>query len=371
MKNINVLIDSNIPLLSEAIADFANVSIFEGGKLTNQKLIAAKCTMLFVRSTTQVNKELLNGTEVKFVATATSGSEHLDKIYLEANKIAYFDAIGSNALSVAEYVIFAILFWAQENNKPLDGKKIGIIGFGNVGKRVAYFARLLGLELWVNDPPLVAEGYAFPEGLKVSNIDEIFQNCDIITNHVPLELGGKFPTHNLIDGKLISMITQGSLFVHASRGGVVRESVWIEAAVKNQIVPIIDVWENEPYISSEAMRAARLATPHVAGHAFDAKLKGTLDMARAFEEFTGQKPNCDIILNELNNSEKIDLSNWNNENIYQMLLKSREIPRIHQAFLGEINNPDENITNEENISDRFKSMRKNFPCQREVFPEKW
>ncbi|MDQ1265955.1 MAG: erythronate-4-phosphate dehydrogenase, partial [Bacteroidota bacterium] len=288
MSKITAFIDSNIPLLAETLGSCVDICRFTGRGLSAKELIEGNCKYLFVRSTTKVNRELLDNTPVRFVGTATSGIDHIDSSFLESNRIAFADAPGSNANSVAEYVVFSILKWSLYKGIDLKGKSIGIIGYGNVGKIVGSYADNMKLKVFVNDPPLHDAGFEFPDYCKYSELSEI-SSCNIITNHVPLTNGGLYPTINLLDEKFITDMPNDSLFIHASRGGVADEDALLERMLKKEISGAIDVWYNEPLINSELAGLSIIATPHVAGYSRDGKLRGTLRMAQAFERHSGIK----------------------------------------------------------------------------------
>lgn len=361
MQKIKIMVDSNIPLLEKALSGLADISIFDGRTLSNKDIIDFGCKLLFVRSTTKVGEALLEGSNVEAVATATSGSEHFDKLYLEQKGIRCYDAIGSNALSVAEYCTFGILHWAMLRQINIEGKSLGIIGYGNVGKRLACFAKALGLNVIINDPPLFDNGFSFPKDYTYMGIDDLMNSCDIISTHTPLTFDGKHKTKDLIDERLIENLKAGSLLLHASRGGVVNESAWVLATKSGKIDAIIDVWEGEPNVSSEAAYAAIISTPHIAGHSYDAKLRGTLIMAEVFERETGLKPNYELILAELNSFGKRYICETDKQDIYELLSKSRDLLMLSDSF--------KLASNELDFAKRFDLFRKNYPIEREIFEE--
>ncbi|MBM2816061.1 MAG: Erythronate-4-phosphate dehydrogenase [Ignavibacteria bacterium] len=360
LKNI-IFVDKNISLLAESLAGCGEVNTFEGRLLNSEMLAEAHCDYLFVRSTTKVTKELLNGTNVKFVGTATSGTDHIDTDYLNSFGIIFADAAGSNANSVAEYVIYAILKWSETNSFNIKDKKIGIIGYGNIGKLVAKYSLKLGLQVFVNDPPLFESGFSFPDSLHYSDLEHIFQNCDLITNHVPLNFGGSHPTNKLINAQLISMLKNNALFIHTSRGGVVDEYALYELIQNKNIYLSIDVWENEPDFNTPLAGKSNIATPHIAGYSYDGKLKGALAMALAFERFSGEIPDYSIFNEELNKNKKLqDDSFRDSKLLYENLKLSRQIDRDTEDFLKLIDKF------KEERKAGFDLLRKNYPKRREI-----
>lgn len=351
------LVDNNIPQLPEILENIGEVHKFEGRQLTNEIIKQSKATILLVRSTTKVNEELLQGTDIKIVGTATSGSEHLDKKYLETQGILYFDAIGSNALSVAEYCMFCILSYAEENNIDLKSKILGIIGYGNVGKRLATIAKHIGITVVVNDPPLLESN---PEALVNEThleINEIFQVADILTNHVPLTMSGKHKTHNLIDNRLLEKLKIGALLLHTSRGGIVCEDSWVRLANSGRIEVAADVWENEPNVSSKSVLAGKISTPHIAGHSYDAKLRGSLMLAKTLERILQVKLDTSKIETECNTNKK-EVIKLSKDEIFS-LLKNKRIDETSNEF--------KKSSSVGEISVNFEKMRKEYPNIRECF----
>lgn len=360
--DLNLLIDSNIPLLPSALKDFGGMKIFSGRELTNELIKSNNAKALFVRSTVKINKELLEGTEVEFIATATSGIDHIDLSYLKKNKIDFASALGSNANSVAEWVIYCSLLWADSNNINLSKKLIGIIGYGNVGKLVAKYADWMGLNVWINDPPLFDSGFDFPKQFEYHSLDDILKNCDVITNHVPLDLKGKYQTLNLINQDNINRVKKNALFIHASRGEVVNEDALIKKINRKEISAAIDVWENEPEVDPESIRAAMIATPHVAGHAFDGKIRGSIMVAEAFERHFNLKPDYSVFAKVLKDYNPLEKSKYKDHDfVYNKLKKSRLIDHDHWFFTNLIDLPN-NIRTKE-----FENFRKNYPVRRESF----
>ncbi|MCX7735069.1 MAG: 4-phosphoerythronate dehydrogenase [Candidatus Kapabacteria bacterium] len=357
---MKIFIDENIPLLKDVLKNCGEIVLFKGRDLTNNDLIKEKCEFLFVRSTTKVDKDLLEGTQVKFIGSATSGTDHVDLEYLTKNNIKFSDAKGSNANSVAEYVIYSILKWAQINNIELKGRKIGVIGYGNIGKLVAGYSDLLELEIYVNDPPLLDEAYEFPKNFIYSKLEEIFRQCDIITNHIPLTTSGKYPTLKLIDNSLIGLIKKDSLFIHTSRGGVVDEDALIQALSARKFFAVIDVWENEPLINSLLCRLSFMATPHIAGYSFDGKIKGVKMMADFFHRETGLTPDYYLINNHLKDFKPI------NKELFTNILTLLEILESNRKFSDDYLNLLKTMLFEDKMrAYQFDELRRTYPKRRE------
>lgn len=330
MNSEVLFIDQNIPHLADALANCGRVVQFDGRTLTNEHLLREQCTILFVRSITKVNPALLQNTSIRFVGTATAGTDHIDIDYLNSSGIRFVSAPGSNANAVAEYVLFAMLEWAKRMNYSLKGKSVGIIGYGNVGKLVAKYCNRLGMKILVNDPPLYDNGFQFPEWTTYLPIEDLCSQADIVTNHVPLEVNGNYPTTELLGIRELDKVKPGSLIVHASRGGVIDERALIETTERKQLVLAIDVWNKEPFIDYQLAMMAIIATPHIAGYSWNAKCNGTLMMARQFEEFSGCSPDysgVNDISAEFLSEDCIDEST-----LYQSLLERRQFLNDSKEF---------------------------------------
>ena len=359
---MKIFVDENIPYLAEVLCKCGLVIKFNGRELRNEDLIKDNCDALFVRSTSKVDEMLLNNTKVKFVGTATSGTDHIDIDYLKLNNISFVSAGGSNANSVAELVVYSILKWSMTKNIKLDSKCIGIIGFGNIGKIVANYANSLGIKVLINDPPLKDINYKFPDYIEYCEIEDLMQRANIITNHVPLTSAGKYATFKLINKTLINSIPSNSLFIHASRGKIVDEKALIERIKDGRITAVIDVWENEPLINTELARLTMIAMPHVAGYSRDGKLKGALMMVRQFEKYLGTQIDTELIENELN-SGKTDTGNLifqDSMNLLEKLKYNRDFEYDHNKLLSSL----EKIENER--AKEFDKMRKQYPVRRET-----
>jgi len=227
---------------------------------------------LVVRSKTRADRALLQGSRVAFVGTATAGYDHLDTEWLSSAGIAWRSAPGCNADSVAEYVTAALLCLARRHAFRLEGRTLGVVGVGQVGRRVVQKADALGLRVLQNDPPRrIAEGA--PELIE---LDDVLARADALSLHVPLTDSGPFATRRMADARLFARMKPGAVFINASRGEVVDEDDLRLAIERGQIAhAVLDVWENEPRWNAGLMRLAELGTPHIAGYSYDGKLKGT------------------------------------------------------------------------------------------------
>lgn len=239
---------------------------------------------LIVRSVTRVGPELLSGSTVRFVGSATAGTDHLDVGWLDEQRIRWASAPGCNADAAAEYTLAMMLLAARRLRFRLRERRIGIVGHGNVGSRLARLLKDFGLErLVICDPPLAAAGQP---GL--STMSEV-SRCDVIALHVPLTDTGRWPTRHLIDSPFLDRLRTGTVLVNSARGEVVEEGAlacWLDG---RRGYAALDVWPHEPRIAAELVRAATVATAHVAGYSIDGKMRGTLEVYRQFLAWLGRE----------------------------------------------------------------------------------
>lgn len=351
---MKILADENIPQAKEAFSQFGEVKLEHGRQITNELL--KDIDILIVRSITNVNESLLKNTSVKFVGTATIGTDHIDNEYLKSKNIFFADAAGCNSYSVAEYVITAITNIYYSSGKTFSGKKIGIVGYGNIGSKVARFAKALGFEAIINDPPLKR---CYDSGIFASFEEAL--NCDIVTFHVPLNKTGIDKTYHLLNEENIHQIKSGSLLINTSRGPVVDNSALKKRlSEKKDIYTILDVWENEPNIDRELLKLTDIGTAHIAGYSLEGKLNGTFFIYEKLCNFL--KVNCNwspdypdikervIEVNSSNEIEKILFDATHR--IYDINYDSSQLKMMPGA---DAVNPDK----------YFDKLRKSYPIRRE------
>jgi erythronate-4-phosphate dehydrogenase len=232
---------------------------------------------LIIRSKTKVVPELIAGSAVRFVGTATAGFEHIDFQDLEKRNVGWCAAPGCNADSVADYMTAALLTLHSKHGVELEGKTIGIIGVGQVGSRVAKRAEALGLRVLLNDPPRAArEGDA---GFQC--LGKLLAESDIVTLHVPLIKEKPWPTLKMADCRFFEQMKNDAVFINASRGKVLDSDALLLAKASGIVShAVLDVWDPEPVIRADVLAAATIGTPHIAGHSFEGKLNGTVQVYR-------------------------------------------------------------------------------------------
>ncbi|HUU26510.1 MAG TPA: 4-phosphoerythronate dehydrogenase, partial [archaeon] len=281
---MNILADENMPLAREAFSNLGEVRLLPGREISPESV--ADCDILAVRSVTLVDQHLLEGSRVRFVGTATIGTDHVDTGYLSGAGVGFASAPGCNAVSVAEYVTAALFVLAAGGGFELREKSLGIIGVGNVGSRVSARAEALGMRVVWNDPPL----YDQTGDPRYRSLDEALE-ADIITFHAPLEKAGPYPTYHMADAGLIKRLRPGAILLNTSRGGVMDSTALEEGLASGRVEAcVLDVWENEPDISLSLLSAAAIGTPHIAGYSLDGKVRGTQMIYEAACRYFGLDP---------------------------------------------------------------------------------
>jgi erythronate-4-phosphate dehydrogenase len=311
---MRIVADRNIPFVAKCFSSVGEVKVVEGRQITPEAVRDAE--VLLVRSVTKVGAELLSGSKVRFVGTATIGFDHIDVGFLRQNNIGFASAPGSNANSAAEYVIAALLEIGQRDDIDLEDKSIGIIGAGNVGGRAAKKASALGMKVYLNDPPLQRYKNSHREHrehrvnkeldnalLRIEQltgkaeflpIEELF-GCDFITLHTPLTFEGIDRTFHLADENFFKSLKERCVFINTSRGGVV-DSGALKATIRagKLRAVVLDVWENEPNIDMELLRMVDIGTPHIAGYSLDGKIAGMIMIYKAACKYFGLEATYDI-----------------------------------------------------------------------------
>ena len=268
---MKIIIDNKIPSIKEAVQGIADEVIYAPGKDFTPELVR-DADALIVRTRTHCNRKLLEGSRVKFIATATIGFDHIDTEYCKQAGIEWTNAPGCNAASVAQYIQSSLLVWKSIRNRKLDELTIGIIGVGNVGSKVAKVAQNFGMRVLLNDLPREEK-----EGNEsFTSLNKIAEECDIITFHVPLYKEGKYKTFHLADENFFRSLKRKPLIINTSRGEVIETDALLNALNSQAISDaIIDVWEHEPEINRELLEKVIIGTPHIAGYSADGKANAT------------------------------------------------------------------------------------------------
>lgn len=277
---MKIVADDKIPFLKGVLEPYAEVIYLPGKEITREVILNADA--LLTRTRTKCNASFLDGTTVKFIGTATIGIDHIDTQFCDSHKIFWTNAPGCNSSSVQQYVIVALLTAASGFRFSLKGKTIGIIGAGNVGAKVEKFARLMEMNVLLNDPPRARE-----EGeKKFVSIEKVLQESDIVTVHVPLNPQGEDCTLHLFTEEKFKKMKAGAWFINTSRGEVVETNAIKRALSSGRLGGVVlDVWENEPGIDLDLMAETFLSTPHIAGYSADGKANGTSKVVNSLSSF--------------------------------------------------------------------------------------
>lgn len=265
-----IVIDKAVPYISGVFEPyFDNVVYAPAAEIDAAAVRDADA--LIIRTRTKCNAALLEGSAVKFIATATIGMDHIDADWCAANGILAVNAPGCNADGVMEWVFAALNVFSAR--RSLEGATLGVIGVGQVGHRVADMGRKRGFRVLENDPPLQAAGGG---GRDLTDLDTLLAQSDIVTVHIPLWEQNR----DFADAAFFARMKPGAIFLNASRGGIVDEAALL--AVRGKLGPIaIDVWKGEPRINMELLAAADIATPHIAGYTKVGKINATRASVRA------------------------------------------------------------------------------------------
>jgi len=276
---MKIVIDNKIPYIKGALEPFANVVYLPGNKTTPE--IVRDADALITRTRTKCDRQLLEGSNVKFIATATIGFDHIDTEYCKNAGIEWRNAPGCNAGSVNQYIASALLSYSLGKGFDLKDKTIGIVGVGHVGSKVAALCETTGMKVLLNDPP--RERREGPE--KFVPLKTIMEEADIITFHVPLNRSGRDATWHMINRNFLMNLKQ-PLLINSCRGEVF-DSIAVKEAINKKLIKglIADCWENEPEIDMDLLKLADYATPHIAGYSKDGKANGTKMSIRAVSKF--------------------------------------------------------------------------------------
>ena len=283
LQPMKVIVDDKIPFIREAIEQIADTVVYVPGKDFTPELIK-DADALVIRTRTRCNRQLLEGSQVRFIATATIGFDHIDADYCREAGIAWANAPGCNAASVGQYMQSSLLLLQQLRSMDLTHLTLGIVGAGNVGNCVAGVARGLGMRVLLCDPPRAeAEG---PEGFCA--LGELTRQCDVITFHTPLTREGAHATLHLADEAFFGSLLRKPVIINTSRGEVVSNSALLRALECGQVSDaVIDVWEHEPDIDLRLLERVAIGTPHIAGYSADGKANATRMALQAFCRFFG------------------------------------------------------------------------------------
>lgn len=290
---MKVIVDDKIPYIKGQIERLADEVVYlPGAKINSEDVKDADA--LIVRTRTRCGRELLDGSKVRFIATATIGYDHLDPQYLDEAGIAWTNCPGCNATSVAQYVHSSLLLLQRECGLVLKDSTLGIIGVGNVGTAVYEKCRDMVGKVLLNDPPR-QEREGMEGRFTFSALDELMRRCDIITIHTPLVMDGPYPSHHLVDDTFLHGLSRCPVIINCGRGEVV-DNIALEAALDEGRIrqAIIDTWENEPNLRLTLLNKVYIGTPHIAGYSADGKANATRMSLQALARWMGRQMEFDI-----------------------------------------------------------------------------
>lgn len=345
---MKILADAHIPYLQGVAEQFGEVTYLPGNDFTKETV--KDNDVLIVRTVTYFDEKILAGSNVKLICSATIGFDHIDTLYCEENNIAWRTAPGCNASSVEQYVTTSIVRMAQKYNFELKDKTVGIVGVGNVGKKVARACKVLGMKVLLNDPPRQ----------EIENSDEfvdlatIQREADIITFHTPLTKTGEHPTYHLADDTFFNCLSKKPIIINSSRGAVVSNEALKSVLRKGEVMgAIIDTWENEPNIDLQLLRLVDIATPHIAGYSADGKWNATkMSLETINKFFKLNKDPIEVLPIVEPDKTVINLSQYSNEEQLAKALLYSYDPCEDSALLKESPN-------------KFYYFRSHYPLRRE------
>lgn len=344
-KRLKIVADKAIPFLEGVFDPYADMTYLPGDKIGPEDVRDAD--VLMVRTRTKCNADLLEGSKVKFIATATIGTDHIDFPYCDSKGIVVRNAPGCNAGGVMEYVFSALYGLASRKSISLQGDTIGIIGVGHVGSLIERMGRALGFKILKCDPPRAeAEG-----SFSFCDLEYLLQNSQIVTLHVPLDE----TTRGMANSEFFSLMQPGAFFINAARGEVVCDDA-LKAAIPKLGPVIIDTWNHEPDIDIDLMDKVAIATPHIAGYSYQGKQNGTAAAVRAVAHYFGITelyeffPKTDLPENE---AVKLDLKDLNQGEIASVL--QYNYPIFTDDFMLRLN------------PENFDKLRSEYNYRREVY----
>ena len=267
---MKIVCDNKIPFLKGVLEPYADVVYLPGKETTPE--VVRDADAIITRTRTACNEALLSGSQVQVIATATIGFDHIDTAWCDAHGIYWENAPGCNSGSVRQYIASVLVTLARRYGLNLENTTLGVVGVGNVGRKVAAIARALGMKVLLNDPPRARrEG---PDAFV--SLDEICAQSDIITVHVPLSKEGEDATWHLFDAARLATLRPDQILINSSRGPVVDNAALKAVLQKSGLkAAVLDVWEGEPQLDPEFVGLLALSTPHIAGYSADGKANGT------------------------------------------------------------------------------------------------
>lgn len=337
---MKIIVDDKIPYIKESLERITPDAVYLPGNQFTPEVVR-EADALIVRTRTRCDEKLLEGSKVRFIATATIGFDHIDTDYCRRKGIVWTNAPGSNSASVRQYVQSCLLLLEQRKGIALSGLCLGIVGVGNVGQKIKSLGESLGMKVLLNDPPRAGNGEPGFTGL-----EEIARECDIITFHTPLSREGSYPTFHLAGEAFFDSLKKHPVLINTSRGEVMETKALLHALETGQVrEAVIDVWENEPDIDPGLLERVMIGTPHIAGYSADGKANATRMSLESLCRFSGI--DCQITVTPPAPAEPV--------------VRSRTMAGAYLA----IYNPETDSVALKKNPGRFEWFRGNYPLRRE------
>lgn len=349
---MKILIDENMPYAEALFSELGEVVLKPGRTLTADDLIDVDALM--IRSVTKVNAALLEkANRLNFVGSATAGMDHVDQPLLKSREITFTAAPGCNKVGVAEYVFSSLMVLAQQQGFSIFDKTIGVVGAGQVGSYLAESLSGIGLKVLINDPPKQAQG----DPRHFTPLDQLLEQADVVTLHVPLTKEGEWPTRHLIDESVLNNMRGDQILINAARGPVVdNQALKTRLSRQDGFTAVLDVFEFEPEIDFELLPLLAFATPHIAGYGLEGKARGTTMIYNSYCQFLGLDNQADP--DSLLPAAPVPLMHlsraWDEATLYNLIQMVYDVRRDDALFRREIVNPG-----------AFDTMRKKYWDRRE------
>ncbi|RDE23083.1 4-phosphoerythronate dehydrogenase PdxB [Motiliproteus coralliicola] len=361
---MRIVADENIPLVEAFFGHLGPIQRLPGRQMQAEQL--AQADLLLVRSVTQVNQQLLAGSPVRYVASATIGTDHIDLGWLQQQGIAFDNAPGCNAESVVDYVVSALVNLAAQEGAELTHKRVGIVGVGNVGSRLQRRLESLGIECLLCDPPRAEREVSEDDGGEQGfvSLPTLLERCSVFCLHTPLTREGAHPSYHLFDDQVLAALPQGAWLINAGRGAVIDNQALLDCLPRRKDLKVVlDVWEPEPSINAELAALVEFGTPHIAGYSLEGRTRGTEMIYRSACRFLGIEPSRQLqslLPTPALSRVQLDATAANEPDLAARLVRlvydlRRDHHALQQVLAGE---PDQRPAG-------FDLLRRNYPMRRE------
>jgi erythronate-4-phosphate dehydrogenase len=291
---MKIVCDANMPLVREAFSTLGEVVALDGRRIVPEHI--GDADLLITRSTTRINEALLGTRRLRFYGSGVIGTDHIDIPFLERAGIPWCAAPGCNAVSVSQYIVSSLVRFARRDGLRLDTLTLGVVGVGHVGRQVVARARALGMRVVACDPPRRRDP-ADDEAQAFVSLDDLLREADIVTLHVPLTRTGPDVTVHLLDADRLSRLRPGARLINAARGPVIDSDAWLAVQARGGLRgTVLDTWDPEPAYRRDVHARVDWGTPHIAGHSYEGKVNGTMQVYREACRVLGVAPTFTPVL---------------------------------------------------------------------------